>query len=167
MSKNATICTAIALYSVLFGSRKTFLFLFVFDLRSTLPVLNVALKILVYLIVFIMFKSYRFPHALKISCFRSSSSCSNRTDFHMRSAFLLSFVFIMFKSYRFSHALKIFIIVRLHHVQIVPIFTCAHYTAPFYFIVGMENSAPVRMPDGQREVTVLVRVKNRNASGPC
>jgi hypothetical protein len=27
-----------------------------------------------------------------------------------------------------------------------------------YSIVGMENSAPSLMPDGQREVTVLVRV---------
>ena len=27
-----------------------------------------------------------------------------------------------------------------------------------YFIVGMENSAPSLTPDGQREVTVLVRV---------
>ncbi len=27
-----------------------------------------------------------------------------------------------------------------------------------YFIVGMENSAPCRIPDGQREVTVFVRV---------
>jgi hypothetical protein len=27
-----------------------------------------------------------------------------------------------------------------------------------YFIVGMENSAPSLMPDGQRDVTVLVLV---------
>lgn len=30
--------------------------------------------------------------------------------------------------------------------------------APHSFMVGIENSAPERMPDGQRDVTVLVRV---------
>ena len=29
---------------------------------------------------------------------------------------------------------------------------------PYYFIVGIENSAPSLMPDGQRLVTVFVRV---------
>ena len=36
-----------------------------------------------------------------------------------------------------------------------------------YFMVGMMNSAPVRMPDGQRAVTVLGLVKKRTPSGPC
>lgn len=36
-----------------------------------------------------------------------------------------------------------------------------------YFMVGMTNSAPARMPVGQREVTVLSRVKKRTPSGPC
>jgi hypothetical protein len=35
-----------------------------------------------------------------------------------------------------------------------------------YFIVGMTNSAPERMPAGQRLVMVLTRVKNRTPSGP-
>ena len=36
-----------------------------------------------------------------------------------------------------------------------------------HFIVGMENSAPSLMPDGQRLVTVLVRVQNLIESMPC
>ena len=36
-----------------------------------------------------------------------------------------------------------------------------------YFIVGMTNSAPALMPDGQRDVTVLVRVQNLIESEPC
>lgn len=32
---------------------------------------------------------------------------------------------------------------------------------------GMENSAPALMPEGQRAVTVLVRVQNLIDSGPC
>ena len=36
-----------------------------------------------------------------------------------------------------------------------------------YFIVGMTNSAPSLMPDGQRLVTVLVRVQNLIESVPC
>src|SRR3989442_4911239 len=39
--------------------------------------------------------------------------------------------------------------------------SCAH------FIVGMTHSAPSLMPEGQREVTVLVLVYKRTASGPC
>ena len=34
-------------------------------------------------------------------------------------------------------------------------------------MTGMENSAPDLMPDGQRVVTVLVRVQNLIESGPC
>jgi hypothetical protein len=36
-----------------------------------------------------------------------------------------------------------------------------------HFIVGIENSAPSLMPEGQREVMVLVRVQNLNESVPC
>ena len=36
-----------------------------------------------------------------------------------------------------------------------------------YFMVGMMNSAPVRIPDGQRAVIVLGLVKKRTPSGPC
>ena len=36
-----------------------------------------------------------------------------------------------------------------------------------YFIVGMTNSAPDLMPDGQREVIVLVLVQNLIESVPC
>ncbi len=36
-----------------------------------------------------------------------------------------------------------------------------------YRIVGIENSAPSLMPDGQREVMVLVRVQNLIESVPC
>ncbi|CCF18012.1 protein of unknown function [Pseudorhizobium banfieldiae] len=36
-----------------------------------------------------------------------------------------------------------------------------------YFIVGMENSAPSLIPDGQRDVTVFVRVQNLIESVPC
>jgi hypothetical protein len=36
-----------------------------------------------------------------------------------------------------------------------------------YFIVGMTNSAPDLMPDGQREVIVLVFVQNLIESVPC
>lgn len=36
-----------------------------------------------------------------------------------------------------------------------------------YFIVGIENSAPSLMPDGQRLVTVFVRVQNLMESVPC
>lgn len=36
-----------------------------------------------------------------------------------------------------------------------------------YFIVGMTNSAPSLMPDGQREVIVLVLVQNLIESVPC
>ena len=36
-----------------------------------------------------------------------------------------------------------------------------------HFIVGMTNSAPLLMPDGQRAVTVLVFVQNLIESVPC
>ncbi len=36
-----------------------------------------------------------------------------------------------------------------------------------YRIVGIENSAPSLMPEGQREVMVLVLVQNLIESGPC
>ena len=39
--------------------------------------------------------------------------------------------------------------------------------ASAYFIVGIEKSAPARMPVGQRRVTVFIRVKKRTPSGPC
>ena len=38
---------------------------------------------------------------------------------------------------------------------------------PFYFMVGMLNSEPSFMPEGQREVMVLVLVYKRMESGPC
>lgn len=38
---------------------------------------------------------------------------------------------------------------------------------PRYRIVGIENSAPSLMPDGQRDVIVFVRVQNLIESGPC
>ncbi|ANL32882.1 hypothetical protein AMC79_CH00777 [Rhizobium phaseoli] len=36
-----------------------------------------------------------------------------------------------------------------------------------HFIVGMTNSAPLLMPEGQRAVTVLVLVQNLIESVPC
>lgn len=38
---------------------------------------------------------------------------------------------------------------------------------PKCHMVGMTNSAPLRIPVGQRDVTVLSFVKNRTPSGPC
>ena len=37
----------------------------------------------------------------------------------------------------------------------------------FHFMVGIVKLAPVLAPRGQREVTVLRRVKKRTPSGPC